>query len=276
MTYDKRAVKILFDTYWGTGGWKSAAKPGWTPETPPDDLAFATESGLMFPPRRVSHEEALRRLAALRAEILPRKAGTAFVSGLSTNQPALKSALGSLAVALHMPAHPFSAQRNGFSCDICGAYESDGEQDLNQLNFERHKWGGVRHTDPFYIAFDLERFVAEPAPPASKNDEQILASILETVEAVPPGARLADLVKAIAPIVPGNNAQRRTAIEILGYAGVLRIPEYPGFFRSFTPQINREDTPWSKDDWAYPVRWWRGGNGIDKEAVTFWFGTMAL
>jgi len=172
MTYDKRAVKILFDTYWGTGGWKSAAKPGWTPETPPDDLAFATESGLMFPPRRVSHEEALRRLAALRAEILPRKAGTAFVSGLSTNQPALKSALGSLAVALHMPAHPFSAQRNGFSCDICGAYESDGEQDLNQLNFERHKWGGVRHTDPFYIAFDLERFVAEPAPPASKTDEQ--------------------------------------------------------------------------------------------------------
>jgi hypothetical protein len=275
MIYDKRAVKILFDTYWGSGGWKSASKPGWTPETPPDDLAFATQAGLMFPSCKVSHEEALQRLATLRAEIPPRNVGSAFISSLSTNRHALKSALGSLAAALHMPVHPFSTQRDGFSCDICGAYESNGEQDLSQLNFERHKWGGVRHTDPFYIAFDLDRFIAEPAPPASRTDEQILASILEAVEAMPVGARLADLVKAIAPIVPGNNAQRRTVIEIFGYAGVLRIPDYPGFFRSFTPVIQRKETPWSKDDWPYPVRWWRGGNGIDQEAVTFWFGNIA-
>ena len=26
------------------------------------------------------------------------------------------------------------------------------------LNFERFKWGGVRHSDPLYAALDLERF----------------------------------------------------------------------------------------------------------------------
>jgi hypothetical protein len=30
--------------------------------------------------------------------------------------------------------------------------------------------------------------------------------------------------------------------------------------------------PWHKDDWPYPARWWRGGHGIDRQAIGFWFG----
>ena len=31
---------------------------------------------------------------------------------------------------------------------------------FSTLNFERHKWGGVRHDDPVDIGFDLDRFIA--------------------------------------------------------------------------------------------------------------------
>jgi hypothetical protein len=89
---------------------------------------------------------------------------------------------------------------------------------------------------------------------------------------MPPASSLSDLIQTIKPIFAGNDAQRRTLIEILGISGVLRIPHRIGFFRSFPLTTDRENTPWSKDDWGYPTRWWRGGSGIDREAVSFWFG----
>jgi len=272
MIYDTRALKILFDTYWCSKGWKSAFQRDGAEKTPPEDLAYAVEAGLMFPPRKVSHADALQELTALRAVIHPNQVGSAFVASLSKNQPALRSALGSYFVALNMPLHPLTPGPSGFSCSICGAYEVKEQHDLNVLNFERHKWGGVRHTDPFYISFDLDRFISEPSEAPSAEDKQILTSILESVETASRGAKLADLLRAIKQIVPGNEAQRRTILGILGYSGVLCIPGYPSFLHSYTAFKNREETPWSKDDWPYPTRWWRGGSGVDKGAAAFWFG----
>jgi hypothetical protein len=47
---DKRAPKVLFDTYWNSKGWNSAGQLGWTPSTPPDDCEYARRAGVMFPP----------------------------------------------------------------------------------------------------------------------------------------------------------------------------------------------------------------------------------
>jgi len=51
MVEDRRALKVLFDTYWCSKGWKSAGKPGWTPQTPPEDYDYAIRAGVMFPAR---------------------------------------------------------------------------------------------------------------------------------------------------------------------------------------------------------------------------------
>ena len=269
MQHDKRAVKILFDTYWSPVGWK---QHGSGPVTPPNDLAYAMQAGLMFPPATLNHDAVVERVLSLRSEIAPAQVGLAFVAGLSMKQPAILSALGSFGVALNMPAHRFSPASGDHRCSICSAYENKGEYDLNILNFERHKWGGVRHANPYYIALDLERFKAEGNDPPNAVETEKLHYLLAAVENLPAGAKLADLVRAIKPILPGNDAQRRTAIEILGNAGVLSIPDRIGFFHSFPITRDREHTPWSKDDWGYPTRWWRGGNGVDKEAVQCWFG----
>jgi hypothetical protein len=268
VSYDKRAVKILFDAYWGPKGWKAKEER----RTPPEDLAHAIRAGLMFPPCRLSHQDLQERILALRNQVQPRRVGSAFVASLSGNQLALRSALGSYAVALHMPMHALSPRAGALKqCAICGDYESAGEQDVNVLNFERHKWGGVRHEHPDYIAFDLERFSVETCDPPTKADREVLHTVLATIESMPHGAKLSDLLKKVSPLLPGNDAQRRTVIGILGFAGVIRIPHRSGFFRSFTSESEREHTPWSKDDWPYPIRWWRGGNGVDREAVAFWF-----
>ena len=269
---DKRALKILFDTYWSSAGWKSAGNDRWVPETPPDELAYAISAGVMFRPRRMRHDETLERIAELRLRLSPRQVGDAFTCTLSAAAPALRSALGSYAVALHMPLHRYSASGQDRRCGVCGGYDSSEQVDLNVLSFERHKWGGVRHDDPAYIAFDLECLESAGLAEPSETDRDALTSILRCCESMPAGAKLADLVSALKKLLPGNTDQRRTVISLLGFAGVLRIPDRTAFFRSFTPATAREETPWYKDDWPYPVRWWRGGHGVDPEAISFWFG----
>jgi hypothetical protein len=244
----------------------------WVPATPAQDLEYAIRAGVMFPPRAMPHNQALRQLCELRSQIAPRQVGDAFASTLSSASPALRSALGSYAVALHMPPHRYSARFRHHRCRVCGGSDSRHEVDLNVLSFERHKWGGVRHEDPLYIVFDLERFAVEADPQSTRPDHDALIAVLRCCESTAVGAKPADLVSGIKHIVPGNSYQRRTVIAVLGFAGILRVPQRPGFVRSFTPAGDREDTPWYKDDWPYPARWWRGGTGIDPEAVAFWFG----
>ena len=270
--HDKRALKILFNTYWSSKGWKCARQLNWIPQTLPEDLEYAISQGVMFPVRCMGHDEVQERLFELRAQISPLEVGSAFVATLSSSNIAFRSALGSYSVFLRMPLHRYSPSGRGGSCDICGLYESSEQQDLNVLSFERWKWGGTRHADPFYGAFDLERFTCEHVAPPTEEDRTALNAILDCVESMPAGAKLSDLLAAIKPIVPGNTSLRRKVISILGFAGVLRIPGYTGFFSEFTPAVDRKETPWYKDDWAYPIRWWRGGNGLNHEAISFWFG----
>ena len=182
--------------------------------------------------------------------------------------------MGSYAVALNMPFHRYREEEGARRCSVCGEYKASEPLDVNVLNFERHKWGGVRHDYPGYIAFDLERFKAEQKQGVEKAARTALVSLLATIDRMPLGAKLVDLVRALRPYVGGNADQRRILIGILCFAGVAKVPDRVGFFRSFPKLREREETPWYKDDWPYPARWWRGGDGVDQRAVEFWFGDL--
>jgi len=274
-TPDKQALKILFDTYWSSSGWKGAGNLRWKPTTPPEDFDFALRAGTMFRPRKLTHAGAIERTIELRDRIKPRDVGTAFAYGLESGAMGLRSALGSYAVALNMPRHKFKTSRGEAHCVICGDYrDAYDDEDINILSFERHKWGGVRHTDPSYIAFDLERFEAEYCPVHAKKGMKLLQKLISAVEQIPPGGRRSELVRATKPIIPGNDAARLTVLTILGYAGVFQIPNLSGFFDAFTNACDRKETSYSEDDWEYPIRWWSAGNGINNKAVQFWFGRV--
>ena len=223
------------------------------------------------PLRTITHDSALDQIVRLRESISPQQIGDAFIYSLTSGRIALRSGLGSYAVALRMPAHQFASSSGERRCQVCGGYDTVA-LDLNVLNFERHKWGGVRHSQPSYIAFDLERFIAESHNTSRDLDSRLLRSLVATIESMDVGAKLSDLVRALKTVASANDAQRRTVIAILGYAGIVRIPDRPGFFKSFTRVADREQTPWHKNDWPYPIQWWKGGQGIDPEAMQFWFG----
>jgi len=263
MVPDKRALKILNGMFWSSAGWNR------NPSVPPEDFAYAKAQGLMFDPVDFTHDQATSAAVDAAARISREVVAHAFVSSLKSRRLDLRSALGSYAVGRHMKAHSKINSVGSPGCAYCGGYDK-ADADPNVLNFERFKWGGVRHDNPQYIAFDLGTFSFEEVAPSSE-DYSILRAIFRTIKSMPQKARLGDLERELSNILPSNNAERRTLIGILGFTGIIADPSRPSFRQHFVPSADRERTPWGKDDWPFPVQWWNGCCGLNQSAVDEWF-----
>ena len=150
---DQPALKILFSTYWSPTGWKRE------PSVSPTDFIYAKHLGVMFDPEYLSHDQAVGWAQRAHFLISKQQVVDQFLASLTTRRLDLRSALGSFAVGLNLPLHSWNrASGSARHCPVCQMYERfDLQEDLNVLNFERFKWGGLRHTDPIYIGFDLEQ-----------------------------------------------------------------------------------------------------------------------
>jgi hypothetical protein len=145
------------------------------------------------------------------------------------------------------------------------------------LSFERFKWGGVRRTDPLYCAFDLGQFESADRLVPTEEDYLILAKIIQVASRLAPNARVNSLEKGIAKLVRSNASERRMLIECLAHCGVLRPSGRSGFLQTFTSDEHRNrDRPHDhKNDWSYPAIWWRGEDGINREALGLCFPAVA-
>jgi hypothetical protein len=267
---DKQALKILFASYWSTSGWKKEF------DTSPADLAYAKAAGLMFDPITISHQHAVEWAIRCRDSVSKEQVVNFFLASLSSRRLDLRSALGCFAVSRNLRAHVWEKSNSStHCCPVCGMYDfREKPQDLNVLNFERFKWGGVRHDNPIYIAFDLQQVARQPTPKPGSDDTRIMSAILNAARTVQQNSRLSDLVKKLAPVLPSNVSERRAIIGILGYCGILVDPSRESFFDSFPHFYDRKDTRWQKDDWPYPVRWWQGSFGVAEKAAAYWFPSL--
>lgn len=250
--------------HWSTAGWRRDRSVS------SDDFAYAKAHRVMFDPVRLSHLDAVDAAVEAVASINQTNVVKAFVASLGSRRLDLRSGLGSYAVGRHFKRHAASTPMAQSRCTYCDVYNSE-DTDLSILNFERLKWGGVRHTQPAYISLDLqllrENGISAPTP----NDFVILEAVLETAQSMPSTSKLGDLEQALAKVLKSNSAERRCLIGILGYAGILVDPSRPTFRNDYVPAMLRDDTRWQKDDWPYPVRWWNGSFGVQKAAVADWF-----
>lgn len=263
-------LKPLMQAFWSPQGWR-------LPPTLPvgDDLVRAVESGLMFAdPVHRDHDgwvDAARRAVGA---IQLNEVADAFVSSLASRRLDLRSALGSYAVARHLPEHEFAAGRSPYLCGVCGLSDDPEPQDLNVLSFERFKWGGVRRDNPIYLAFDLEQFQLAPRPPLDESAIALGHELLDALRAVPPSETATAAIPRLR-IVKGNAAERATLLDILGVCGVLGTAEHPGYLSSFIPYDQRALPPHHFVDRAYPVCWWRGGDGVNPAALRHFLPRLA-
>lgn len=255
------SVRTLFDTFWSPQGWK--LEPEW-PE--PERFARAIAAGTMFAePRSASHDDVVESVRALAARMDPRAVADAFVASLTTRRLDHRSALGSYAIATHLPKHRFQEMREPGHCGVCGLHKKT-IQDLNVLNFERLKWGGVRRDDCVYIAFDLEQFSrgerVAPDPDALALGRTVLATLRGL-----PGGTSASQAALLLNAVPGNKAEREVLLDILGVCGILAPAAHPGYSTQFVEYRSRELPDRRFVDRAYPVCWWTASDRVADAAV---------
>ncbi|NGY06875.1 hypothetical protein [Solimonas terrae] len=265
---DKRALTILHDAHWGSGGWKRK-------ELVSDaDFAYAKEAGVMFDTIAIDHDGIVRKCLTIRERIEPKAVADAFITSLATRSLAHRSALGSYAVLKAFPSHAWAGE--GPSCDICGSYSQreSKKEDLNVLNFERFKWGGVRHLQALYAAFDLEQFQMLPHVRVLPEHVSLFKELIACIENVPPGTSSAQLHSHLPKALKSNKPERDILLGILGIAGVLQTAEHRGFQQAFVRADHRALPDRRFVDMAYPACWWSQSDGINKEAVKAWFGHL--
>jgi alkanesulfonate monooxygenase SsuD/methylene tetrahydromethanopterin reductase-like flavin-dependent oxidoreductase (luciferase family) len=148
------------------------------------------------------------------------------------------------------------------------------EEDLSLFNFERLKWGGLRHLDPAYATFDLERFTHEEPLEPTREDVALLRALLSSIEAAPDGTTAAKLEAQLPDALPSNREERAKLIGILGLCGILGTPEHPSFRAAFVPASERALPARAHVDMSYPACWWTATDGIDRGSVEEWFGHL--
>jgi hypothetical protein len=260
---DKKAIKILFKRYWSSTGWTDTYLSK-------EELNYAKEAGVMFDHVEFSHDEIIFQLIEIVNNLTLKEVSDQFIASLSTRRLDLRSALGSYIAGTHLIKHVFTGDES--YCIYCGMFSKKREkQDLNVLNFERFKWGGVRHLDPLYISFDLDQYSKTEKIVPTQKDYEILNEIILTINEIPPEGKIRDLEKALSKVIKSNKEEREVLLQILGFCSILAPKKYPGFINQFIPFAEREIPDHYKNDWAYPVCWWKGRDGVNVTALKLIF-----
>lgn len=268
LLYDKKAVTILFATYWSSTGWKKERTIS------PEEFAYAKAKGLMFDERTIRHDEIVQTARAMAEEVGHESVSRAFLASLSSREAAFRSALGSFAATRWLPSHSYGEGRFRYVCRVCGDSLDHEYEDLSVLNFERLKWGGVRHLSPYYAWFDLAEFRKLPSAEPTTTDRDTLKRVLDVAASQPADARPGELEKAIAGLFPSSKDERRNVLQILGYCGILQPREHPAFFQNYARMDDRAQPTEHKNDWSFPFLWWQGKDGVDARAVGFYFPNL--
>jgi len=226
-------LKILIDAYWCSKGWKEGT-------VSKDNFEIAKKEGYMFDyPKAMTHKETLAKAKKIIQKIELKDVVNAFLYSLSTRKLEYRSALATYYYILSIPNHESTDNNN---CYICNWYsfkqnpnEYELKKGLNVFNFERYKWGGVRHDYLDYAVFDLENFNTLPKVTPSDEDIKILKRLLKTAEELEPNDKAGALLKAIQKhkIVSSNKSELQILLGILGMCDVLSSKEHPGYISGF-------------------------------------------
>ena len=246
---DKKAKDILFKTYWTSSGWTSDEKR----KTNPDDFQYAKSKGLMFDNLTISKSELISRLDKILENLPVEIVTNAFLSSLTNKRLDWRSGLASYVKAKRLLTDKSIHQYHfGYGENI----------DLNVLNFERLKWGGVRHGYGIYNLLDLELINKEVITKPTKADIEQFKNILRTIKSSNPDDTPSKLRDNLANVFKASKNERHMLMEILGCADILQPLKF-----------DRKEPV--KHDWTF-VLYWRGEDKYNEDNVKTYFGEYGI
>jgi hypothetical protein len=259
-------------TFW-SAGWRG--QPQWPG---PQEMGAAVRAGVMFAePRLLDHDGWVHAARMAAGSLTAGEVGEAFLASLASRRLDLRSALGSYAIARHLPGHAFTIPQNltyqsyapvgPTDCAVCGFRGWEAKPlDLNVFSFERFKWGGVRRHSVPYLAFDLEQFVRGPRLRPTPADIGLARRLLDHLAGLPARTTAAQAVAGLT-FIKGNKHERANILEILGVTGILQTSGHPGHTDAYIPAAERHLPGHRFVFGDYPIWWWTAADGVNSAAV---------
>jgi hypothetical protein len=241
--------------------------------TSPENFEYMKEKGLAFDCIDLNHDEAVSACFEY-FRILSKKSVTdSFLASLKSAPISYRSGLSAYAIMQSMPRHQYVENAAGF-CEICSGKKYYHCLDITHLNYERHKYGSmIGFRTPYEIQFFLgQQMKLQSVKPTSEDFDvfnSILAELFNAGDKCKP-IELRKILKAI-PGFAATADQCTSLLETLGFCSILESGEHKGYLSKYTnpglaPSKSRSS------DWAYPVDFWTGHDGVNKDALNFWFG----
>ncbi|MCL2054989.1 MAG: hypothetical protein FWG90_11230 [Oscillospiraceae bacterium] len=285
-----KGLKILMNTFWDKG-WRN---PTFTEE----EFLIAKNEGYMFDKQEfIPHDEDLRNAKETVDKVDKKDVANAFLYSLSTKKLEYRSALGSYYYIKSVPKHEYTIRTTNsnpdiFGCQVCGwirhednpniaikypnelfaTYENS--HGLNIMNFRRYKWGGVNNDELLFAKFDLEQFLKLPKVTPKSKDIEIMKSMLEVVKKLPPNAKAGKYEAQIRTdkILRSNPEITRITLETLAICDIFNSEHEKGYLHSFTNCGFERDSKELRNNYRYPLNYWRASDGIHTAALAEVFG----
>lgn len=229
----------------------------------------------------ITHNQGMDWLLEEREKVTKEKAVNLFLSSLSTRNLSWRSGLSAFAVARHMKKHLWNfKEKNDYMCPVCADYDiyENMGKDLAKIDEFRLEYGALIpiNNGVVTLAFYLDQINRMKEEIPDDVDLGIFTSIINLILDVPDSCNANELEKKLGKLkaFKSNKEERRGIIETLGYCGILETREHKGYYLNFNDAETREQRPRGaqKNDWAYPVRFWKGKDGINEVALIYWFG----
>ncbi|MCS4304103.1 hypothetical protein [Chryseobacterium sp. BIGb0232] len=213
-----------------------------------------------------------------------------FISSISKNRMDYRVGLGAMAIMKTFPDHSLYSKSDGITvkqykkekmsdltinCSICNSSIMQPSLLNGNLSYLYH-WGGGRimNLTALYLCFYVANKLEEDKP--TKEDFEIFANILDLIlscEETDTPNILDKKLRQSKLLKKENEEQRRSFLGLLGYCGILHSENHKGSFYEYNDsQLGAPPRKSRNSDWSYPIDYWTGKDGIDKDAFRFWFG----
>lgn len=259
MELNKKALKILLEY--------DLLNPD---KTEKEDFEFAKDAGYMFDRITQTHDETIEFALQELNKCEKKNMTDLFLSSLSSGRLDWRIGLSAYNILRMFPKH--FIESNGVNCIICSS-KSYELVDFSFINSIRFNIGGIISGRIYHLAFILQQHNKLPHVKPTKKDFDIFQSIIEIVRNAESNDSPSKVQKKIGKVegFKSNAEQRKALLETLGFCSILETEEHKGFLHQF---INLGLAPRSRhsSDWLYPVDWWKGRDGINIDALKFWFG----
>ena len=243
-------------------------------------LPAVVEGTMFLGEEPFNHKQAMRMARERVESVFYEDVANAFIYGVARGIPLYRTALPAYLHIKSIPEHgedhlSDDSFHTSPRCNFCNYHASSLETKMsfmwiNSMQYSRiYKGGYLGGQGPTASSFLLREFIKMPKVAATKEDYRLFVDSLKLAEQLQSEKKIGAYKEILqkSKILPLKTKEYQPYLDILGYLDILHTSEHRGITKKFIRAQDMKEAAEYKNDYGYPVRFWRDENGVDWERV---------